>query len=69
MDDVEYIVLNETVLGYRQPGAPFIVTLRAQDRDPLSNILYVSPRRDTVRQATQEDFNIFRVCPPPGMFE
>lgn len=68
----KYIVINENVLGYRQPwqAYPTAGILRASVTKGASHIDRLQgdtpiKQGDTVRDATAEDFDVFNVKLPP----
>ncbi|MHB1630714.1 MAG: hypothetical protein ACYCQL_00670 [Acidithiobacillus sp.] len=58
---VEYVVVNENLLGYRAPGATMVQALSAPGRDPRNTQYPVQLTVDAVRPATAADFAQYRV--------
>lgn len=58
---VEYIVVNEELLGYRAPGSCHVGVLFAPGRGPLLSNTVVAMGYDVVRPATRADFDHYRV--------
>ncbi|WP_099863865.1 hypothetical protein [Pararhizobium haloflavum] len=64
----DYFVLGEHTLGYidaRQPHVFCILhasILRGSTFDRLAGITFLHPEIDTIRPATPEDFESYRVC-------
>ncbi|MHB1642949.1 MAG: hypothetical protein ACYCS8_09840 [Acidithiobacillus sp.] len=58
---VEYVVVNENLLGYRAPGAQTVQVLFAPGRDPRNTAYPVQLTMDAVRPATAADFAQYRV--------
>lgn len=59
--DVEYVVVNERMLGYRAPGGNTVMVLFEPGRETMNNQQAVIMGRDEVRPATTADFAQYRV--------
>jgi hypothetical protein len=63
--EIRYVVLNEHTLGMIREGMPqWLEPLVARNGgyDPKKGLAVISPR-DTVRDATRDDFRYFQVDP------
>ena len=58
---VEYVVVNERMLGYRAPGGNIVMVLFEPGREPMNNQQAVIMGGDEVRPATVADFAQYRV--------
>jgi hypothetical protein len=58
---VEYVVVNESMLGYREFGGEVVRILSAPDHDPMIEEYPVRLTVDAVRPATVENFAQYQV--------